>query len=214
MLQLPHVIADYTTTDPTQTIGKTLSKEREKYCLSGQNHLTIIYLETYNLFMKQLQNDNIAANEFDECAGLILETVPFIMRVIRSDRRELGGDVLPLPHFRVLAHLKRNPESSLSSLAEEIGLTLPSISKIVDALFDKGFVSRRESETDRRYLRLSVTPEGMKVLQAAKLETQRKLTLRLQETSPEQCALINEGLRSLREIFTQRKNNGVGKSGE
>jgi DNA-binding MarR family transcriptional regulator len=164
--------------------------------------------------MKQLQDENINSGDIDECASMILETVPFIMRVIRAERRELGGDILPLPHFRVLAHLNRNPESSLSSLAEEIGLTLPSISKIVEALHEKGLVSRRESEHDRRYIRLSVTSEGALALQVARLETQRKLAKRLQEASPEQCAFISEGLRSLRDVFTQRKNNEVDSSGE
>ena len=176
--------------------------------------MTVTGSEPYNLIMKQLQHENIYSDEIDECAAMILETVPFIMRVIREERRELGGDILPLPHFRVLAHLNRNPESSLSSLAEEIGLTLPSISKIVEALHEKGLVFRRESEHDRRYIRLSVTTEGMQALQVARLETQCKLAKRLRRASPEQCALISEGLRSLRDVFTQRNNIGVDKSGE
>jgi|YelNatPaOPRAMG01_1025707.scaffolds.fasta_scaffold20865_4 DNA-binding MarR family transcriptional regulator len=164
--------------------------------------------------MKQLQNENIDVDEIDECAAMILETVPLIMRVIRAERRELGGDIMPLPHFRVLAHLNRNPESSLSSLAEEIGLTLPSISKIVEALHEKGLVSRREAEQDRRYIRLSLTPEGMRTLQVARLETQCKLAKRLREASPEQRAFIKEGLRLLKDVFTQRKNNGVDSGGK
>jgi DNA-binding MarR family transcriptional regulator len=162
--------------------------------------------------MKQFQDEtNIFPGE-EETAGLILETVPLIMKVIRADRRQFGDGVLPLAHFRILANLSHHPEASLSDLAEEIGLALPSISKIVDTLFENGLVSRREAENDRRYLRLSLTDEGAKTLQAARLETQHRLAMMLQETAPEERASIVHALHSLRDIFMQRKNSALGRN--
>ena len=56
--------------------------------------------------------------------------------------------------------LNRNQGASLSEVAEHVGLTLPSVSKMVDGLVTRGLLTRATDPGDRRRLTLSLTPAG------------------------------------------------------
>ena len=50
-----------------------------------------------------------------------------------------------------------------SELAEEMGITLPSATSLVDRLVKNGWVTREPDPNDRRIIRLGVTDQGMAV---------------------------------------------------
>src|SRR3982750_3668540 len=95
----------------------------------------------------------------DVCARHLLDTVPLVMRVIRQHmRRHRSG--LTVPQFRTLCYVSMTEGSSLSAVAEFIGLSLPAMSRLVDGLVEHGLMHRRPCDDDRRHVRLSVTPTG------------------------------------------------------
>src|SRR5436309_1760038 len=95
----------------------------------------------------------------DVCARELLDTVPLVMRVIRRHMcRHRSG--LTVPQFRTLCFLSTSPGSSLSAVADFIGLSLPAMSRLVDGLVEMGLIERRHCDDDRRHVRLSVMPEG------------------------------------------------------
>src|SRR5262245_1667093 len=108
----------------------------------------------------------------DECAREILEVVPLIMRVIRTYMRAHSISELSVTQFRTLAFLNRHPGASLSDVAEQIGLTLPSMSKLIDGLVARQLVLRDVSPADRRCITLALTPLGQTTFQAARQATQ------------------------------------------
>jgi DNA-binding MarR family transcriptional regulator len=65
-----------------------------------------------------------------------------------------------VPQFRTLAFLSRHPGSSLSAAAEFIGLTLPTMSVLVDGLVQRGLIDRTPDRHDRRRVLLTLTPAG------------------------------------------------------
>ena len=73
-----------------------------------------------------------SASAEEQCAREILDTVPVVMRMIRKELRKRGARVLTVPQFRTLAFVNRRKGASLSEAAEHIGLTLPSVSTLVD----------------------------------------------------------------------------------
>ena len=79
----------------------------------------------------------------DECARQILEIVPMVMRAIRTEIRSHRGSELSVPQFRVLIFLNRHEGASLSDIAEHLGLTLPSTSKMIDGLVARNMVTRQ-----------------------------------------------------------------------
>jgi MarR family transcriptional regulator for hemolysin len=49
---------------------------------------------------------------------------------------------------------------SFKALGDQLGLSLPAISRAVDGLYQRGFVAREEDPVDRRSKRLSLTAKG------------------------------------------------------
>jgi MarR family transcriptional regulator, organic hydroperoxide resistance regulator len=80
-----------------------------------------------------------------------------------------------MPQFRTLVRVNREPKTSLSAVAEHLGSSLSTVSRIVTGLVDKGLVVRGGSGGDRRKMSLSLTPRGRAVLEKARRGTQRRM---------------------------------------
>jgi DNA-binding MarR family transcriptional regulator len=137
----------------------------------------------------------------DDCARDVLDVVPLVMRVLRTEMRLQRGPELSVPHFRVLAFLGNNEGASLSEVAEYVGLRLPSMSTLVDGLVTRGLVSRVASAKDRRRLALCLTAHGRATLNAARRATQARLAKRLATLPPEQRVSVAAAMGALRALF-------------
>ena len=69
-------------------------------------------------------------------------------------------DTLTLPQFRMLVVLDSRGAMSLSRLAEHLAVNPSTAMRMADRLTAIGMVSRRESEADRRSVRLALTEAG------------------------------------------------------
>jgi DNA-binding MarR family transcriptional regulator len=140
-----------------------------------------------------------------ECAGHILETVPAVMRAIRNEMRRHRGPDLSVPQLRVLVYLNRHEGASLSDIAEHMGSTLPSMSKMVDNLVSRGLVSRSMDPADRRRVILAPTALGRTTRQAAHKATESRLAERLALLSASERHNIIEAMQALKSIFMSGK---------
>src|ERR1700730_3998038 len=57
-------------------------------------------------------------------------------------------------------------ERSVKALAESLGISLPTMSRALDGLFERGFVGREEDPVDRRVKRVTLTDAGRTVPRA------------------------------------------------
>src|SRR4051812_50176626 len=96
----------------------------------------------------------------DDCAEALLDVLPPVTRVVRRHMRSNKSRGLSLPRFRTLALLRAAPSANLSAVADFLGASLPTASRIVSGLVAKGFVVRREHADDRRPGGLGATPPG------------------------------------------------------
>lgn len=97
----------------------------------------------------------------------VLDTVPLLLWYVRRHmRRHRKG--LSVPQFRVLNKIQDNPDASLSCVAEHLGASLPTASRIVAILVDRGFLARQESRQDRRQMKLTLTPAGRSIVESAR----------------------------------------------
>lgn len=94
----------------------------------------------------------------DEALLLLART---IVGVSTSAADRLGISVVQLRALTVLRGLGTAP---LRSLAEGMGVTVSTTSRLVDRLVAAGLVERRASPTSRRELALEVAPAGQDVL--------------------------------------------------
>jgi MarR family transcriptional regulator for hemolysin len=142
----------------------------------------------------------------DDCAREIIEVVPQIMRVLRLEIRRHRDPDLSVPQFRALAFLSHNAGTSLSEVAEHVGLTLPSMSKLIDGLVGRHLVTRQISPTDRRCVTLALTETGQAALLAARQATQVYLSELLVGLPEAERATIIQAMQTLRPIFTPGQN--------
>jgi MarR family transcriptional regulator for hemolysin len=125
-----------------------------------------------------------------------------MMRRIRGEmaRRTMPG--LTLPQFRILRYLRDHPRAALNEIAEHLGLTAPTVSKLVQKLVTQNVVSRRTG-TDRRRVSLSLTQLGTTALAKARLETRRQLADSLRSLPAKDLTTLSAGLRMLRRSFVE-----------
>ena len=136
-----------------------------------------------------------------DTARALLETIPPVMQVIRRELRSHRAQDLSVPQFRVLTYLKGHCETSLSPVADHIGLTLPSMSSLVDGLVERGLVKRETSRQDRRKVTLSLSDEGKALLEYSHSHTLAFLTVQLDGLDIEGRDTVLQALQILQTIF-------------
>ncbi len=136
-----------------------------------------------------------------QCARAVLEVVPELMRHIRSRMRAHRGAGLSVPQLRSLLFVNRNAGAALGRLAEHLGLTPPSASRLVEELVQRKLLERSTSADDRRRLQLGVSAAGRHLLEAVLRETQAGLSAELARLKPEELASVSRGLQALRACF-------------
>jgi len=148
------------------------------------------------------------AKLLDTCAHELMDTAPKIIQSIRYEMRRGQRANLSIPQFRSLRFIQRNPDTSLSDLANHLGLTLPSVSKLVDGLVKKGLISRQESTADRRRLTLGLTQSREAIINSARANAQVNIAKILSNLSNEELNTIHRTLELLNPLFTlQRQQN-------
>jgi DNA-binding MarR family transcriptional regulator len=137
----------------------------------------------------------------ESVAQEVLEVVPVIMRTIRAEMRTQRGPGLNVPLFRTLHFLEHHPGASLRHLSEHLGLTPPTVCKIVDKLVQQSVVSRQPSHSDRRQITLQLTSGGQAVLDKSQSSAQARLVELLTPLSADQCATVFEAMQILQPLF-------------
>lgn len=130
------------------------------------------------------------------------------MRRIRAEMRQRTLLGLSIAQFRALNYLSRRPGASLSELAEFLGLTPPTASKLVQKLVTRKVVARRAGR-DRRRIRLTLTSQGRSSLGTARLETRDKLAESLETLTRGELVALSASLRVLADAFSGSESDVV-----
>lgn len=133
----------------------------------------------------------------ERAAAVILETVPPVMRAIRSRMRQAGLPGLSVPQFRVLLYVRRHPGTGLSEIADHLGTTLPATSEVVNRLVRQGFLTRATDERERRRICLGLSQAGSGGLEAAQGATLAWLRGLVVDVPPERLGILVEGMLEL-----------------
>ncbi|HEY1277229.1 MAG TPA: MarR family transcriptional regulator [Thermoleophilaceae bacterium] len=104
---------------------------------------------------------------------------------------------LSFTQVKALQHLYDDVAVSLKTLGERLQLSLPAVSRAVDGLVKRGFVTREEDTDDRRSKLVRITPEGR--ARVEEMVAIRAVALRefVESLSPEERDLLAPGLRTL-----------------
>ncbi len=132
-------------------------------------------------------------------ARQLLSILPLVMRHMTSDMRRQGC-ALPPTHFALPAMLARRPRT-MGELAERMGVSAPTMSNLIAAMAERGWVVRREDPDDRRVALIELTADGRRSLQRHQLLAEQGVAHLLAALPPNKRADLLSGLVALREAF-------------
>jgi DNA-binding MarR family transcriptional regulator len=122
------------------------------------------------------------------------------IRLLRALRREDDGSGLSAPRLSALSVIVYGGPMSLAELADAEQVKPPTMSRIVDALVERGLVSREAKPGDRRSVRISATPEGARLLSAGAEQRVGALIQRLRKLADSERRALARGVEILERI--------------
>lgn len=136
----------------------------------------------------------------DQTAEALMETVSAIHRAIRREMRKARPGEISMQQFRALGIIAHHPGASLSLVAQHLGLTNASVSRLVDGLVRAGLIDRAESPEDRRKLLLNLTTEGVAVLEATRNAALGRLAQMLKQLSKPDLSTLSQAIAVMRQV--------------
>jgi DNA-binding MarR family transcriptional regulator len=88
----------------------------------------------------------------------------FMLLVSAGHAPELVELTLSMAQMKVLYVLWARREVRMSELVGVLGVSISSVSELVDRLVDAGLASRRDDPADRRHVVVAITAEGIELL--------------------------------------------------
>ena len=134
-------------------------------------------------------------------AKLIIEIVPKTMGFIRAQMRAVAGSEFTVPQYRLLSHIVRNEHSTNGDLAQWMGVSAPTMSKMVDSLVNRGLVNRKTRSGDARQTFISATAKGTQKAKSIQSAVITALALKLSPMTQNKKEALAQGLEFLREII-------------
>lgn len=140
--------------------------------------------------------------DLGELAETLLDVVPHVTRTIRMELRSHRDASLSATQFRVLGYVHACRRVSLSNIASHMGLSLPSVSKMVDGMVARGLLDRSADGVDRRRVVIELTAKGEEARASAWKATRESMVRRLRDLKQTRRVQLLGGLESLRQIFS------------
>lgn len=112
--------------------------------------------------------------------------------------RKLG---LTNPRLVALEYVGSTDDCTMSDLARALDLPAPLATRLIDELHQRGLVTRRNDERDRRRVRLSLTRQGVRAVRAAERELEELVSLAVDRLSDDEAAALAAGLESFLRVL-------------
>ncbi len=131
------------------------------------------------------------------------ETIPPVWNQVRNNLRSIASEKLEISveQFHILRHIRKGV-TTVSDLAAVRQISRPAISQGVDALVEKGLISRRQEPGDRRFVYLQLTPEGDEQLNQIFKENRAWMMSKMEGLDPEEISHLIDALETLKNSFT------------
>ena len=132
--------------------------------------------------------------------NLAIDLRTAVMRTSRRLRVEATGDVITPGQYTVLAQLNANGPQTLRTLADREHVQAPSMTRIVNALTEQGFVTRTAHPNDGRQIQVGITQVGKDVLEEAREQRTAWLAQRVAGLSDEDREILSRAAHIMQEM--------------
>ena len=136
----------------------------------------------------------------EESAQDLLALLPLLNRMMIAELRQNDSDDTTMPQFRVLSYLAEEP-MTLSVIARRRRVSLQSAGELVQALVDRGWVTRVADPNDRRQTLLHLTKAGQQQYELANHRMLTHLIPLMDNLTSEEMAAVQVALHALRRVL-------------
>lgn len=146
--------------------------------------------------------------EITERVALDLLSVPSLVfrlvrrKVMQTTLVDTNLDIKML-HFEVMRVLKDDGTLHPAKIGEKLLIAKAQMTHVVDKLVEMGFVKREMCPDDRRTINLTITDEGVKVLEEQDTLVINAMKDTMVSLADEKLETLSSSLRNLRDILTQ-----------
>jgi DNA-binding MarR family transcriptional regulator len=122
------------------------------------------------------------------------------IHLLRRIARDDGADGVTPARLSALSVLVYGGASTVGALARRQGVSLPTVSRMVDALVRDGFVARAADPDDRRAVKLEVTRRGREVMERGRARRIERLAAELRALTPREIAALEHAVTALERL--------------
>jgi DNA-binding MarR family transcriptional regulator len=134
------------------------------------------------------------AEQVDELVALISRAL--FSAFLRGAEQWAKLDVT-MPQMKVLMLLGLHGSAPVSSLAQQMNVSPPNVTGILDRLEQQGWVARTSDPHDRRIVRVVLTDEGQRFLDSLETAGAARIRARLLQMPPDDLDALSTGVRAL-----------------
>jgi DNA-binding MarR family transcriptional regulator len=141
----------------------------------------------------------------DRRSSVLLTILSSERAILRAMTANAAKDDLTLQQFSVLRVLARVGPMPMGKLSEELRVTPPNITGVVDRLERKELVTRTGDARDRRMKEIKLTPRGAEVYEKVRRGYSEDLQGSLDSLTPEEQEILAQLLRKLTKEIVRRE---------
>lgn len=140
---------------------------------------------------------------------LLVNTFNSILRLEEESLRRLSGGRLSITEMHLLETIAKGGEGgrSITDIAREQAITLPSVTAAVNKLARKGYVAKARDEEDKRMVNVCLTGEGRRAEAAHRFFHRQMVHSVSQGLSDGQRQALLEGLENLHDFFRAQEHH-------
>lgn len=138
----------------------------------------------------------------------LVEATFKLSRLIKENMCYTGNIAqLTVVQLQALIFLKKNPNVTMSKIAENFRIELPSATSLLNKLSELKLVERQTDPIDRRVVRINLTQQGQTLLKNAMIERTKKIEELLSFVSGDDQATLLRIVTTLTEKLEKQNEN-------
>ena len=132
--------------------------------------------------------------------------IPKALEIAKISQNECCSDLsIPPSHIRVIFYLLHYNSSPISQIADNLGISKPNMTPIIDNLINCGLVNRYNDPNDRRILRIELTQKSFDLLEAFRVAFCNLFKEKISALSDDDIITLDKSMTNLIAIFKKLK---------
>jgi DNA-binding MarR family transcriptional regulator len=143
--------------------------------------------------------------KYEELVENLFLIMPLLKKkLVKQDLYEEELDLNP-SHFHILFTLEEFGLLPVTEIAKALMISKTNVTSLIQKLIDKGFAQRTYDESDRRYIRISLTSQGREFLSNHKALVVKNLKTKISTFEEEDLQKLSNSLQDLKELLDKVK---------